>query len=121
MSLDRTVSISFIYSMFRCLHIRHGLFQWVIPSVLLGLFLNVLLLAISPELHGFFHKDADHEEHSCASTLLLSGNNDVAAATTQLVFLPIAQIFCHQRPTSTFLSSLFLTCRIAEHAPPVVS
>ena len=31
------------------------------------------LLAFSPELHAAMHKDADHEEHSCAVTLFSQG------------------------------------------------
>jgi hypothetical protein len=42
-------------------------------------FLWALALSSSPQLHQRFHTDASRVEHSCAATMIASGNYDHAA------------------------------------------
>jgi len=52
----------------------------VISALLLLLFLFVLSLAQFESLHQVFHPDASSSDHSCAATLLRSGQVDAPPA-----------------------------------------
>jgi hypothetical protein len=46
-------------------------------ALLLAVLINLIaLLSVSPELHKWFHADADAAEHSCAVTLFAKGQID---------------------------------------------
>ncbi len=59
----------------------------VIAVLLLGLFLSVLGLATSTQLHQVFHPTANQADHHCAVTLLASGKVDAASS---VVAVPLA-------------------------------
>ncbi|MDD2708400.1 MAG: hypothetical protein PHV34_10350 [Verrucomicrobiae bacterium] len=85
---------------------------------LLGLFLLVLLAAFAPSLHKAVHDDADHEEHSCAVTLILSGGAEAPSLSDgTALFLP-APLLIVEKAEETGASSAFLSGYIPEHAPP---
>jgi hypothetical protein len=52
--------------------------------VMLLLFLFLLACAASPELHRALHKDADHEDHQCAVTLLVTGHVGLSSCEISL-------------------------------------
>ncbi len=60
----------------------------VISAVLLLLFLFVLSLAQFESLHQAFHPDASGSDHSCAATLLRSGQVDAPPPTPVDVAAP---------------------------------
>jgi hypothetical protein len=50
----------------------------------LVLYLFVLVLASSHELHHFFHQDENGAQHQCAATILAGGQVDAAPAVAAL-------------------------------------
>jgi hypothetical protein len=82
-------------------------------------FLCALALGASPQLHQCVHKDANRVEHSCAATMIASGNYD-HAAHPPLVSAPLASIHFSKIPALTphWIQSPFLGASIFEHAPP---
>jgi hypothetical protein len=85
-------------------------------------FLWALALSASPQLHQRVHADANPVEHSCAATMIASGNYDHAthpplvsadALVPQFSTIP-ALIPC-------WVQSSFLGACIFEHAPPADS
>jgi hypothetical protein len=82
-------------------------------------FLWALLLSASPDLHQRVHPDANRVDHSCAVTMVASGNYDHAAQpplidAANLIF----QFDAVQALTSTWVKPLFLNAHIFAHAPP---
>jgi hypothetical protein len=81
-------------------------------------FVFAMLLAGSPELHEWAHHHSDDSEHECLADALHSGACDhvtPAPLFTGIAFGPVEAapaIRTHAAP------SLFLSCRILEHAPP---
>jgi len=82
-------------------------------------FFWTLLLSASPQLHARIHADANRGDHTCAVTLIATGNYDHAAhppLITAPQFIPrfseIAAL------SATWVPSLFLNAHIFEHAPP---
>src|SRR4029434_5384205 len=55
----------------------HG--RAVVATCVSAAFLWALALSVSPQLHQRFHTDANRVEHSCAATMIASGNYDHAA------------------------------------------
>jgi hypothetical protein len=80
----------------------------------------VVVLAASPGLHQLLHRDADHSEHQCAVTVMLSGGSDGSSAPQSFgaVTMPVASGFL---PTlaSRDVAPLFLSAHVFEHAPPL--
>jgi hypothetical protein len=95
--------------------------QKALVFLLVADLLMVVALAASPQLHQLFHHDANHGDHECAVTVMISGGSDgsptppVFDAGTPLVqgFNLLAEIHPSDVP------SLFLSAHIFEHAPPV--
>jgi hypothetical protein len=83
--------------------------------------LIVVALAASPQLHQLLHQDADHGDHECAVTVMVSGGTDgslvpqifEAGAILPTVFNFSPEIHCHD------VAPLFLSAHVFEHAPPL--
>jgi hypothetical protein len=84
-------------------------------------FLWTLVLSVSPQLHERIHPDANRVDHSCAITLVASGNFNHSACP-QLVGSPalVDQFSSIPALTSQWVESPFLLARIFEHAPPAL-
>jgi hypothetical protein len=84
-------------------------------------FLWALLLSASPELHQRVHPDANQADHSCAVTLIASGNYD-HAVEPPLITAPdfVGEFGSVPALTSTWVKSLFLDAHIFAHAPPAL-
>jgi hypothetical protein len=84
-------------------------------------FLWTLLLSASPELHQRVHPDANQADHTCAVTLVASGNYD-HAAQLPLISTPdfVGEFGSVQALTSTWVKPLFLNAHIFAHAPPAL-
>jgi len=84
-------------------------------------FLWTLTLSVSPQLHERIHPDANRVDHSCAITLVASGNFN-HSASPQLVSAPAHVDQFPSAPTlpSHWVESPFLLARIFEHAPPAL-
>jgi hypothetical protein len=85
-------------------------------------FLWALALSASPQLHQHFHTDANRVEHSCAATMIASGNYN-HAAHPPLVSAPAPSVHFSKIPalTAQWVESPFLGACIFEHAPPAHS
>jgi hypothetical protein len=84
-------------------------------------FLWVLALSVSPQLHERIHADAEQAGHSCAVTLIASGNYEHVMPKP---------VFAAERPTfgkailpavTTLRVTLFRGAALLEHAPPAHS
>jgi hypothetical protein len=84
-------------------------------------FVLATLLAWSPGLHEWAHADSGDAEHQCLATVLHSGACDGAAAGPPAVVINVAPVEASPRDCSRVAPSLFLSCRILEHAPPSLS
>jgi hypothetical protein len=82
-------------------------------------FFWALLLSASPELHQLVHPDANQADHSCAVTLVASGNYD-HAAQLPLISTPnfVGAFGTVPALTSTWVKPLFLNAHVFAHAPP---
>ncbi|MGH7983509.1 MAG: hypothetical protein ACREFF_10265 [Candidatus Udaeobacter sp.] len=82
-------------------------------------FLWALALSASPQLHAHIHPDANRGDHTCAVTLIATGNYHHAAQPPligQPQFThPFSQIAAL---TPCWVQSPFLGASIFEHAPP---
>ena len=87
-----------------------------------AVFLCTLALSVSPQLHERLHPDANRIDHSCAVTLVASGNFN-HSARPQLVSVPdlVDQFSSIPALSSQWVESAFLLARIFEHAPPAHS
>jgi hypothetical protein len=85
-------------------------------------FLWALALSVSPQLHQRFHPDANRVEHSCAVTMIASGNYN-HVAHVPLVHAPVQapQFSKISALTPCCVQSPFLGACIFEHAPPASS
>src|SRR5438876_2952500 len=85
-------------------------------------FLCALALSASPQLHQRVHKDANRAEHTCAVTMIASGNYD-HVAHSPLVSAPAPAVQFSKIPALSpcWVQSPFLGARIFEHAPPAHS
>ena len=94
----------------------------VVATFLCAAFLWTLALSASPQLHERIHPDANRVHHSCAVTLVASGNFNHSACP-QLVSVPdlVDQFSSIPGLTPQWVESLFLLARVFEHAPPTHS
>jgi len=60
--------------------------------VLLGLFLSVMAMATSATLHKVVHSSADQPDHSCAATMLASGQVETAPSVAALPAIPLIPV-----------------------------
>ena len=82
-------------------------------------FLCALALSASPQLHQRVHKDANRAEHTCAVTMIASGNYD-HVAHSPLVSAPAPAVQFSKIPALSpcWVQSPLLGAHIFEHAPP---
>jgi hypothetical protein len=87
-------------------------------AALLG-FVFALILAASPQLHELAHHPSDEPgHHECLAMMLHDGTCEHTAAPPTLATF-VATLFEVTLPDrSRPFESLFLSCRILEHAPP---
>lgn len=94
----------------------------VISLGLIGAFLFTIALAASPQLHERIHRDANSTDHTCAVTLIASGNYQhsvpapLVSAPSAAVDLTIVLAL-----TPRWVPSPFLRASVFEHAPPANS
>jgi hypothetical protein len=102
--------------------LRHNKgWQSALVCLLISQFLIIAALAASPHFHQLFHHDADHGDHQCAVTVMISGGSDGSLAPqildagtispTAFKFLPEIQ--------SHDVAPLFLSAHVFEHGPPL--
>ena len=100
---------------------RHaGIFRLALFGAVLAGFVLALALAASPELHERIHRDAAHQEHQCLATTIGGGWEDALIAPALTAFVATL-IEVAPMDGSRVVESLFLSCGVLEHAPPVVS
>lgn len=81
------------------------------------LFLFVLALSASPQLHHAFHHDSDEDQHHCAVTLLHSGQVDApGVAETAIALQTWIEL---PQPVAVSVSSANVELLPAGRAPPV--
>lgn len=92
----------------------------IIGALLAG-FLIAFLFAGSPALHDWAHSDSDDGQHQCLATVLHAG----ACEDTPMEPVPTALVMASDETApkvrSRIAPSVFLSCRILEHAPPSLS
>jgi hypothetical protein len=85
-------------------------------------FFWALVLSASPQLHEKLHSDANQIDHSCAVTLVASGNYSHSALPPLVpVPLPVVQFSKIPALTPKWIESPFLVASVFEHAPPTHS
>jgi hypothetical protein len=84
--------------------------------------LIVVALAASPRLHQLLHHGADHGDHECAVTMMISGGTDGSCGSPVFDANAIFPIAFGSRPDmhSRDVAPLFLDAHVFEHAPPIV-
>jgi hypothetical protein len=94
----------------------------IIATFVSAAFFWTLLLSVSPELHARIHPDAHRGDHTCAVTLIATGNYNhaahpplIRAPQPSFQFSKIAAL------SSTWVQPLFLSAHIFAHAPPAHS
>jgi len=92
-----------------------------IATFISAAFFWALLLSVSPQLHARIHADANSGDHTCAVTLIATGNYD-HPAQPPLVSAQLPAIHFSKIPALTpqWVESPFLGACIFEHAPPPV-
>jgi len=84
-------------------------------------FLWTLALSVSPQLHARIHADANRGDHTCAVTLIATGNYDHAAQPPLIrAPEPSDQFSNIAALSSTWVPPLFLGAHIFAHAPPAI-
>jgi hypothetical protein len=94
--------------------------QNAFAGLLIAHLLIVVALVASPQLHQLLHHDADHSDHECAVTVMISGGTDGSSGPPVFeadAMLPAASGFS-QTMHSNDIVSLFLSVHVFEHAPP---
>ena len=94
-------------------------FHLFVAIFIFASFLWALALGASPQLHARVHPDANRAEHSCAVTMIASGNYE-HATQVPLVSAPAPAIQFSKvlALTPQWVESPFLGASIFEHAPP---
>ena len=92
-----------------------------IATFISAAFFWALLLSVSPQLHARIHADANSGDHTCAVTLIATGNYD-HPAQPPLVSAQLPAIHFSKIPALTpqWVESPFLGASILEHAPPAL-
>jgi len=128
MALTKSICIEWHYGLF-CI-VNKGSAQ---PRRLLHLavafcvgahLLMAMAMAASPELHRYFHSDADGEDHECVVTHLNKGDLHDGAPTILVTLgqaLPTNELGRTATAESVWVAPLFLKNGVLEHAPPLVS
>lgn len=98
-------------------------FERTVAVLLVAHLLAILAMAASSQLHGFFHHGANHDDHRCAVTDMLSGAGGDGSFSQPIT---VAAILPHQFHSvaefdPVWIASLFLTNCVLEHAPPALS
>src|ERR1051325_2896997 len=90
-----------------------------IATFISAAFFWTILLSVSPQLHARIHTDANRGDHTCAVTLIATGNYDHAANPPLITSPePSVQFSKVAALSSTWVQSLFLNAHIFAHAPP---
>src|ERR1700757_5003093 len=94
----------------------------LVATLVSAAFFWALVLSASPQLHARIHPDANRGDHTCAVTLIATGNYD-HAAHPPLIRAPQPSVeFSKIAPLrSTWVQPLFLSAHIFAHAPPARS
>src|SRR6266853_6425344 len=94
----------------------HNCGRAVVAGLIFAAFFWALALSTSPQLHQRVHSDANRGDHTCAVTLLASGNYDhvahpplIRAPQLSVQFSKIAAL------SSTWVQPLFLSGHIFAH------
>jgi hypothetical protein len=74
-------------------------------ALLLGLFLFLQALSISPALHALVHSDAAEPGHECAVTLFTHGQVNASTTTVPVVCTAARIVFCQAPPRVIFVSA----------------
>jgi hypothetical protein len=97
---------------------RNSTARAFVTALALAGFLSALTLSVSPQLHERIHPDASRGGHSCAVTIIASGNVDHSPATVLVSTpAPVAEFKIPQL-SSHWVEPLFLLASVFEHAPP---
>jgi hypothetical protein len=81
-------------------------------------FLWTLTLSVSPELHERIHPDANRPGHSCAVTMIASGNIDDSPPVTLIIAPTATDESRVPELTPCAVKPVFLLTAVFEHAPP---
>ena len=101
---------------------RHaGIFRLALTGAVLAGFVLALALAASPKLHERIHHDAGEQEHQCLATTIGGGGCEDALVAPMLAGFAAARSANVPKDGSRTVGSLFLSCSVLEHAPPVAS
>ena len=84
-------------------------------------FVLAMLLAGSPWLHEWAHQNSSDTQHQCLATVLSEGACDEATPAPPLAAIAEGPVEAAPEVGSRLALSLFLSCRILEHAPPAAS
>jgi hypothetical protein len=96
--------------------------RFLIGTGLALAFAWTLALSVSPQLHASVHSDAGQAEHTCAATMIASGNYEHPVPTP--VFNGIAPApRIEEVPAfeAVAVAPNFVAAGVLEHAPPVLS
>jgi hypothetical protein len=92
-----------------------------VAALVSAAFFWTLVLSVSPQLHQRIHADANRADHTCAVTLIATGNYDHAAHPPLIrAPQPSVQFSKIAALSSTWVQPLFLSAHIFAHAPPAV-
>jgi hypothetical protein len=90
-----------------------------VASLVLAAFALSIAAAGSPQLHTRIHPDANSSQHTCAATLIASGNYEHHAPPPLVgSFTAPGQFIFVELLTAQSVDSIFLGASIFEHAPP---
>ena len=93
-----------------------------IATFISAAFFWTLLLSVSPQLHARIHVDANSGDHTCAVTLIATGNYDHAAQPPLIRAPEPGDQFSNIAALrSAWVQPLFLSGHIFAHAPPAHS
>jgi hypothetical protein len=95
--------------------------QKALVCLLVSQLLVIAALVASPNLHQLFHHDADHGDHECAVTVMISGGSDGSQAPQVLdpgtIFRTVSDFSLELQTPD--IAPLFLSAHVFEHAPPL--
>jgi hypothetical protein len=97
--------------------IRGTIIGWICAA-----FCSALVLSAMPRWHELLHPDANSSRHTCAVTLVSSGNYE-KPTLVPLVAAPVPVFhFCFVPALHpVWVASPFVSARIFEHAPPAIA